>query len=150
MIALDLLQFQPLLKTKKENGKTFLFCPIRKKYLVLQPEELVRQLLLIYFMEKKSYPKSRIAVEKGLTINELTKRFDVLIYDKNTLPFLLVECKAPEVKISQSTFEQISQYNFQLKVPYLLVTNGISTYVCKMDYEKQDYEFVDEIPSPSS
>lgn len=148
MIELDLLQFQPFLKTKKEHNKSYLFCPIRKKYLVLQPEELVRQLLFIYLVEKKGFPKSRIAAEKGLIINELTRRFDLLVYDKNTHPFLLIECKAPEVKITQSVFEQIAQYNLQLQVPYLLVTNGLTTYCCKMDYENQSFEFIKEIPNP--
>ena len=134
LIEIDLIKYRPHLETKSENGKNFLFCPIRKKYLVLQPEELVRQLLLIYLTKEKGYPKSKIAVEKGLKINELERRFDVLIYDKNTHPFLLVECKAPEVKITQNTFEQISQYNLSLQVPFLLVTNGITNYFCKMDY----------------
>jgi len=146
IINLDLLSFQSFLKIKKEKEKQFLFCPIRKKNLVLQPEELVRQLLIIYLIEKKGYSKSRIAVEKSLTINELYRRFDVLIYDKNTTPFLLVECKAPEVKITQSTFEQIAQYNLSLHVPYLLVTNGITTYCCKMDYNSESFEFIDKIP----
>ncbi len=146
MISLDLLTYQPFLKIKKEEKKQFLFCPIRKKYLVLQPEELVRQLLLIYFVKEKEYSLARIAVEKALTINELHRRFDVLIYDKNAQPYLLVECKAPKVKISQTTFEQIAQYNLELKVPFLLVTNGITTYCCKMDYENQSYEFLEKIP----
>lgn len=146
IITLDLLSFQPFLKIKNENGKQYLFCPIRKKHLVLQPEELVRQLLLVYLIENKGYTKPRIAVEKSLTINELYRRFDILIYDKNTNPFLLIECKAPEVKITQSTFEQIAQYNLALRVPYLLVTNGISTYCCKMDYKNESYEFIQEIP----
>ena len=147
MINLNLLEFKSFLKIKKEDGKQYLFCPIRKKHLVLQPEELVRQLLIIFLIEKKEYPKPCIAVEKSLTINELYRRFDVLLYDKNTKPFLLVECKAPEVKITQSTFEQIAQYNLSLQVPYLLVTNGITTYCCKMDYQDESFEFIQEIPS---
>ncbi len=169
MIALDLLRFKPFLKSKRENGKQLIFCPIRKKFLVLQPEELVRQLLLVYLMEEKKYPKSKIAVEKSLKINELEHRFDILVYDKNNQPFLLVECKAPEInieksfswmnvladstiakkeiKINRNPFEQAAQYNFQLQVPYLLITNGISTFLSKMDYENQSSEFLTEIPS---
>jgi hypothetical protein len=168
MIALDLLRFKPFLKSKRENGKQFIFCPIRKKFLVSQPEELVRQLLLVYLMEEKKYPKSKIAVEKSLKINELEHRFDILIYDKNNQPFLLVECKAPEINIEKSfswmnilvdstiakreitinrnPFEQAAQYNFQMKVPYLLITNGISTFLSKMDYENQSSQFLMEIP----
>ena len=169
MITLDLLRFKPFLKSKKENGKQLIFCPIRKKFLVLQPEELVRQLLLIYLMKEKKYPKSRIAVEKSLKINELEHRFDILIYDKNNQPFLLVECKAPEINLEKSfswmnilddstkvkkeitinrnPFEQAAQYNFQLRVPYLLITNGISTFLSKINYENQSSEFLKEIPT---
>ena len=170
MIALDLLRFKPFLKSKRENGKQLIFCPIRKKFLILQPEELVRQLLIVYLMEEKRYPKSKIAVEKSLKINDLEHRFDILIYDKNNQPFLLVECKAPEINIEKSfswmnilsdsevakseininrnPFEQAAQYNFQLQVPYLLITNGISTFLSKMDYENQSSEFLNEIPAP--
>ncbi|MFK7775730.1 MAG: type I restriction enzyme HsdR N-terminal domain-containing protein [Saprospiraceae bacterium] len=169
MITLDLLRFKPFLKSKRENGKQLIFCPIRKRFLVLQPEELVRQLLLVYLMEEKKYPKSKIAVEKSLRINELEHRFDILIYDENNHPFLLVECKAPEInieksfswmniltdstsarseiKINRNPFEQAAQYNFLLQVPYLLITNGISTFLSKMNYENQSSEFLLEIPS---
>ncbi|MFK8005781.1 MAG: type I restriction enzyme HsdR N-terminal domain-containing protein [Saprospiraceae bacterium] len=169
MIDLDLLRFKPFLKSKREKGKQLIFCPIRKKFLVLQPEELVRQLLLVYLIEEKKYPKSKIAVEKSLKINELEHRFDILIYDENNQPFLLVECKAPEInieksfswmniltdsttakneiKINRNPFEQAAQYNFQLQVPYLLITNGISTFLSKMNYENQSSEFLMEIPS---
>ena len=150
MMVLNLLEYQPFLKTKLENGKTFLFCPIRKKYLSLQPEELVRQLLLIFLIQTQKFPKSKIAVEKSLIINDLPRRFDILIYDKSTQPFLLVECKAPKVKISQATFDQIAQYNLALKVPFLLVTNGIETYICQMDYQNQSYQFINTIPSPDN
>ena len=170
MIALDLLRYKPYLKSKRQNGKQLICCPIRKKFLVSQPEELVRQLLLVYLMEEKKYPKSRIAVEKSLKFNELEHRFDILIYDKNNQPFLLVECKAPEInieksfswinilsdsevatseiKINRNAFEQAAQYNFQLQVPYLLITNGISTFLSKMDYENQSSKFLKEIPTP--
>ena len=146
MISLNLLSYQPFLKIKKENGQQYVFCPIRNKYLVLQPEELVRQLLILFFIKEKKYAKSKIAVEKLLIINDLRRRFDILIYDKNTAPFLLVECKAPKVKITQSAFEQIAQYNLALQVPYLVVSNGLTTFCCKMDYENQSYNFIPEIP----
>ena len=146
MISLDLLSFQPFLKIKKEDGQQFIFCPIRNKYLVLQPEELVRQLLLLFFIKEKKYAKSRIAVEKLLIINDLRRRFDILIYDKHTKPFLLIECKAPKVKITQSAFEQVAQYNLALQVPYLVVSNGLTTFCCKMNYKTQSYDFLTEIP----
>ena len=147
MISLDLLAYQSKLKTKKVGNKKYLFDPIRKKYLVLQPEELVRQLLIIYFLEEKKTSKNRIGIEKSLKVNTLNRRLDILIYDKEVNPHILIECKAPTVKINQSTFEQIARYNLPLRVPYLLVTNGMTTYCCKMDYENETFEFLDEIPS---
>lgn len=147
MIELDLLSFQDQLQIKREEGKRFLFDPIRKKWLVLLPEELVRQLMLCYLIQTKQYNKNRIRVEMGLQVNTLQKRCDILIYDQEMSPFLLVECKAPTVPIDQTTFRQIANYNLPLKVPYLLVTNGLVTYCCRMNYELGDFEFVKVIPT---
>lgn len=147
MIELDLLNKKSLLKTKNEAERQWIFDPIRKKWLVLQPEELVRQLLIQYLISEKNYPKNRIAIEKLLIINDLERRFDVLIYDASTQPFMLVECKAPHIGISDETFRQIAQYNLPLRVQYLLVTNGITTYCCRMNYDQQSYEFLSEIPN---
>ena len=88
-----------------------------------------------------------MAVEKMLTVNGLVKRFDILIYDEHTAPFFLVECKAPSVRVSEDTFRQIAAYNLSLQVKYLLVTNGINSYCCEMDYQKQSFEFLQEVPS---
>ncbi|OFY97914.1 MAG: restriction endonuclease subunit R [Bacteroidetes bacterium RIFCSPLOWO2_12_FULL_31_6] len=130
---------------KEENGNHFIFDDIRKKYLRLTPEEWVRQNFVKYLINEKKYPASLIVIEKGLKLNELTKRADVLIY-KNSSPILLVECKAPTVKISQNTFDQISRYNLTFKVPYLMVTNGMSHYCCQIDFENNSYHFLDDIP----
>lgn len=146
MIALDLMPYQTLLQVKKQAGQSMLFDCIRRKWLVLQPEELVRQLLVQYLLSEKSYPKNRFALEKGLKINELGKRYDILIYDHDMNPFLLVECKAPKITLTDAAFRQIANYNMPLQVQYLLVTNGIQTFCCKMDYELQSYEFVSEVP----
>lgn len=148
LIELDLLAYQSQLKQKKENGQRFIFDPIRRKYLVLAPEELVRQLIILYLLDQ-GYNKNRIRSEMGLQVNELYKRCDILLYDKALNPFMLVECKAPKVKVDQSTFEQIARYNLPLKVRYLLVTNGLHTYCCEMDYEKQSYTFLPQIPPPT-
>ena len=148
MIKIDFLQFKDQLKTKKENNKRFLYDPIRKKYLVLLPEELVRQLVVAFLIKKKTYNKNRIAIEKSLMVNGLPKRWDILVYDELTNPWMLIECKAPTVKISQDTFDQIARYNLSLNVPYLLVTNGLQSYCCEIDYQNQTYEFLDEIPTP--
>lgn len=131
---------------KEENGKHFIFDDIRKKYLRLTPEEWVRQNFVKYLIDEKSVPSSLIVIEKGLKLNELTKRADILIY-KDTSPILLVECKAPTVKISQDTFDQISRYNLTFKVPYLIVTNGISHYCCQIDFENNSYNFLEDIPN---
>lgn len=146
-LDINFIAYRESIQLKKEAQKTLIFDPIRKKYLVLAPEELVRQMVVQYLIQEKFFPKTKIAVEKGLKVNSLDKRCDILIYDKNTMPFLLVECKAPQVNINQKTFEQIARYNLPLQVQYLLVTNGIATYCCKMDYEKRDFVFLNDIPS---
>ena len=146
MIELPLMDHKNQLRLKTQDGKRYLFGSIRKKWLVLQPEEMIRQLLFHFLVEKLGYNKNRISVERGLKVNTLDKRFDLLVYDQTMQPFLLAECKAPHVKIDQEVFKQISWYNMPLKVPYLLVTNGIKTYCCSIDYEKQDYSFLNKIP----
>lgn len=147
MIQLDLSQYKQGLKLKRDEKKRIaVLDPIRKKWLVLLPEEGVRQLLLLYLMETKLYPKGKIAVEKGLVVNQLSKRCDLLIYDRQTTPWMLIECKAPNVKITQEVFEQIARYNMPLQVKYLLVTNGITTYCCELNYSSQSFTFLEEIP----
>lgn len=133
------------LTLKEENGNHFIFDDIRKKYLRLTPEEWVRQNFVKYLIDEKKYPASLIVIEKGLKLNELTKRADVLIY-KDSSPILLVECKAPTVKISQDTFDQISRYNLTFKVPFLIVTNGMDHFCCQIDFENNSYHFLEEIP----
>ena len=145
-LAIDFLQFQPDLKVKKEAKQRFIFCVIRKKYLVLQPEELVRQLTIQYLIMNRAYNRNSIHVERGLTVNGLYRRTDIIVYDENIEPYLLVECKRPKVKITQAVFDQIARYNLTLKVKYLLVTNGIDTYCCEMNYEAQSYRFLTEVP----
>lgn len=148
-IDIDFMVFSEKLKVKKTEDKVFLFDPIRKKYLVKAPEELVRQLVLQYLILEKNYNKNRIRTEKGLKVNDLSKRCDILIYDKKLAPFLLVEVKSPKVKITQQTFEQIARYNLPLRVQYLVVTNGFNTYCCEMDYDKKSFSFLSEIPCGS-
>lgn len=145
-LAINFLPYQPNLKVKKEHGKRYIFCAIRKKYLVLQPEELVRQLTIEYLVDDRKYSKNSIHVERGLAVNGLTRRSDILIYDSEVHPYLLVECKAPKVKITQAVFDQIARYNLTLKVKYLLVTNGIDSFCCEMNYGEQSYRFLAEVP----
>ncbi len=148
MIDLNLISLQEQLQTKRERGQQLIFDPIRRQWLVLQPEELVRQLLVQYLLLEKGYSKNRIALEKLLIVNDRERRFDVLVYDADTQPFMLVECKAPSVELTDAVFRQIAQYNLPLRVQYLVVTNGITTYCCRMNYEQQSYEFLLSVPDP--
>ena len=133
VIEIDFLEHKNKLQIKEINGKKHLFDPIRKKYLVLAPEEMVRQLVIQYFLLQLHYNPNKIASEKELRINGLRKRCDILLYDDAFEPYLLVECKAPQVKINQSTFQQAAIYNLNLQVPYLMVTNGIDTFCCAIN-----------------
>lgn len=145
MIDINLHIYKDQLKIKKEGNSTFIFDQIRKKYIVLQPEELVRQLLILHLI-KIGYPKEKIQVEKGLNINGLKRRFDIVVYDQRFFPYLLIECKSHTVPISQDTFDQIANYNVQLRAPYLLVTNGLQTYCCELDFENKNINHLSAIP----
>jgi len=136
---------------KNKENKPFIFDRIRKKWLVLLPEEWVRQHCLMYLARTKKYPLSLINVEKKLVLNGLTKRYDLVVYDSYGAPQVLVECKAPNVKISQASFDQIAQYNSIINSPLLMVTNGINHYFCKIDSENNSYQFLKDLPeySPS-
>lgn len=132
---------------KEENKKTKIFDEIRKKYLVLTPEEWVRQNVLKFLTEDKNYPQGLIAIEKGLTLNGLKKRTDILIYNREGIPVLMVECKAPSIKINQAAFDQIGRYNINFKLPYLFVTNGLQHFVAKVDFKEKQFEFLTEVPN---
>ena len=134
-------------KLKSNENKTLIFDNIRKKYVVLTPEEWVRQHYIYFLIEEKGYPRSLIALEKQLVINNRKKRTDILIFNTSGNPQIIVECKAPSIKITQATFDQIARYNLKLKANYLIVTNGLDHYYCKMDFEKESYIFLTEIPS---
>jgi len=133
-------------RLKNSENKTAIFDEIRKKFIILTPEEWVRQHVVRFLLEEKKYPKSYINVEKIIKINDLTKRYDAVVFNPDGSIFLLVECKAPEVPISQNTFDQIARYNMVLEAQYLMVTNGLNHYFCKMDYEKEAYQFLRELP----
>lgn len=145
-INIDLLQWKNELKISQNAGKTFIFDPIRKKKIQLLPEELVRQLMVQWFLNKSSFNRNNIQVEKLIIIHQLKRRFDIVVYDKNIKPYILIECKAPEVRISQATFDQIAVYNMALSAPFLMVSNGLETYCAKMDHDNKSYIFMDKIP----
>lgn len=131
---------------KNSENKVAIFDEIRKKFILLTPEEWVRQHTVQFLLQDKKFPKSYINVEKLIKINDLSKRYDVVVFQPNGAIFLLIECKAPEVPISQNTFDQIARYNLVLKAKYLMVTNGLNHYFCQMDFENEKYNFLKEIP----
>ena len=133
-------------KLKEEEGKMLIFDDVRKKYFQITPEEWVRQNCIHFLRDQKYYPISLLSVERGIKMNGQTLRYDLVGYSKKATPLLLVECKAPEVKITQLTFDQIAVYNLELKVPYLMVTNGLDHYFCQMDFENNCYLFLKDLP----
>jgi len=145
LIDIDLHRFKDQLKTKKEGKSILIFDLIRKKYLVLQPEELVRQLLILHLIDI-GYPKEKIQVEKGINVNGQKRRFDIVVYDKKFEPYILIECKSHTVRITQDTFDQIANYNLQLRAPYLLVSNGVQTFCCALDFENKSIEHMSNLP----
>lgn len=131
---------------KNSENKVAIFDEIRKKFIILTPEEWVRQHVVKYILEQKGYPKSHVNVEKIIKINGLTKRYDVVIFQPDGSIFLLVECKAPGISISQNTFDQIARYNMSLNAVHLMVTNGLNHYFCQMDYKEEKYFFLEDLP----
>lgn len=133
-------------RLKTEDKKTKIFDSIRRKYIVLTPEEWVRQNLIQYLIQEKNYPAGLIGVEKSLVQNGLKRRSDIILFDRNQKAQLLVECKAPEIPITQATFDQISRYNIHYKVPFLLISNGLQHYVCQINFKTQASIFLSEVP----
>ena len=138
------------IKLIKEGNKTLVFDPIRKKNIILTPEEWVRQNFIQFLIKEKNYPPSLIAVEMEINLLNTKKRCDIVLYNNKGLPHMIVECKAPSIKISQDTFDQIARYNITLKTDLLVVTNGLQHYVCMMNHQNQRYHFLKEIPNYSN
>jgi len=145
-LELDLLQFQTRLRLSKLNDLTYVYDPIRKRDIVLQPEEMVRQLVLCHLLEEKKYPVNRIRVEIGIELNGLKKRCDIVVFDAALQPWLLVECKSPKIALSQATFEQAARYNLQLKAPFLVASNGLASYVAQLNFEQNTFEYLPAFP----
>jgi hypothetical protein len=148
---MDILNLPPYpFKTRVHDDKTEIFDIVRKKYVVLTPEEWVRQHFLHFLMQEKKVPATLIAVEKTIMVNRLSKRTDIVVYDRFTKPLVLVECKSPIVPISQEVFDQVVRYNIAIHAGYIVVTNGMEHYCCKMDYHSQTYAFIKDIPEYSA
>lgn len=135
------------LRYRQQDGKPTAFDVIRRKFVVLTPEEWVRQHVVHYLISHKKYPKSLINVEKMLKINGLTKRYDVVVFGSDGNVRLIVECKAPNIKISQEVFDQIARYNMTIDAAMLMVTNGLNHYYCTMNHAESRYDFLTELPS---
>lgn len=134
--------------TTKDN-RDYIFDNIRRKYISLTPEEWVRQNFIEFLINYKSYPKGRIGNEISLIQNGIKRRADSVIYDIYGQPLIIIEYKAPEIKITQQVFEQIVRYNMVLRVKYLIVSNGISHYCCRINYDSNNVEFIKDIPEYS-
>ena len=132
---------------KEEEGSPYVFDIFRKRYLMFTPEEEVRQRFARYLIEEKEFPTALMMTEYTLMLNEMTRRCDILVHKPAGFPAVLVECKAPEVKIGQETFDQVARYNLVFKVKYLMVTNGLKHYCCYLNFELKKVEFMKEIPA---
>ena len=136
-----------VIKTKLVKGTMQVFDVVRKNYFKLTPEEWVRQNFIYFLNIEKNYPIGLMGVEKMVKYNNLQTRADIILYNNEGSPTMIVECKAPDVKITQDTFNQIAKYNCKLKVKFLVVTNGIQHFCCEMDYEKKTNYFLKEVPA---
>ncbi|MBK8699901.1 MAG: type I restriction enzyme HsdR N-terminal domain-containing protein [Saprospiraceae bacterium] len=139
LLQFDLLGHQHELTISVAGGRKMVFDPLRKKKLVLQPEELVRQLLAIHLRKVMNYPSSGIAIEKGVFVQDQTRRFDMLIFDRKGAPWMLVECKSYSIEITERAVIQTAIYNQKLKAPYLLITNGSHHLCCLISGETITY-----------
>lgn len=144
MLTLNLPTFE--VKMKDEGAKKMIFDVIRRKYVTLTPEEWVRQHFVHYLIEQLGYPQELLANEVEVTLNGTSKRCDTVLYDRDLKARMIVEYKAADIPITQKVFNQIMRYNMVLHVDYLVVSNGINHYCCKINYNAKDYVFLSEIP----
>ncbi|MBC7566907.1 MAG: type I restriction enzyme HsdR N-terminal domain-containing protein [Pedobacter sp.] len=133
-------------KITLKDSRHFIFDELRKKHLVLTPEEWVRQHFIQYLISEKKFPRSLIQIEAGLTLNQLQKRTDIVIFNQNGERVMVIECKAPSVKITQKVFDQASRYNSIHKTNWLVVTNGLQHCYAKIDHAKESFAFVMDLP----
>jgi len=131
---------------KNKENKSYIFDRVRKKWLICTKEELVRVHCVNFLIETKGYPASWILIEKEIKVYETKKRFDIVVLNLKGENHILIECKAPSISITQETFDQIARYNLSLKSRFLMVTNGFDHYFCQMDFEKEQYVFLQELP----
>ncbi len=146
-IKLDLLRYRDNLKVSKDlDGKLYFFDPVRKKSVRALPEEMIRQLILYYLLNELKFPFNKIQVERTLIIHGNKRRYDIIVFDDNYQPFILIECKSYKVALNQGVFNQIAMYNVITQSPYLWVTNGAINYRSKYNEETNSFEFIEQIP----
>jgi len=146
LIKLDLLRFKDHLKIKHIDQQAFVFDPIRRKPIKLQPEEMVRQLFIQYLINDLAYSERMIQVERQFEFGETKRRYDLVCFDTEHRPKILVECKAFDYPLNEKVLDQVSQYNLVLKIPYLIVTNGIECHCALIDFESSSYQLINKIP----
>jgi len=134
---------------QKYQNKIRIFSMLRKKFIILTPEEWVRQHCVNYLIKEYKFSPQLMNEEKQVLVNGMHKRYDILVYKPEGTIDLIVECKAPNVEISQDTFDQIARYNLSLDADYLMLTNGLNHYFCQLDYTKQTYNFMPNLPYKS-
>lgn len=147
MLELNLPPFEKKITT--EGNKSSIFDIIRRRYVALTPEEWVRQHFVHFLIEHKGYPLSLMSNEVSLDLNGMSRRCDTVVFDRSLKPRVIIEYKAPTVKVTQRVFDQICRYNIVLQVDYLIVSNGLDHYCCRVDYAKQSYVFLPDIPTYS-
>lgn len=134
-------------KISDHNGQLTLFDEIRKKNIIITPEEWVRQHFVQYLIKHKNYPRSLIKLEGGMKLNGLQKRTDIVVFNTQGKRILMVECKAPSITIDQKTFDQVARYNMVHHVSLLAVSNGLQHYYCNIDLDKRQYQFIADLPA---
>jgi hypothetical protein len=146
MVKLDLLSYKDRLKMLKEDGVLKVFDRCRRRYVVADPEEWVRQLLLIFLIEERDFPVGRISIEKTVKVVQKSNRYDLLVFDKNSMPQVLIECKSPLVALNQNAINQVMRYNMALKCPYIVICNGTHFFMAFVDFKDAKYHPFVEIP----
>ena len=148
LLNLKLLHLPPItpLTRKVALQRTQIFDAFRNKFVALTPEEWVRQHMLNYVNEHLQYPKNLIAVEVSLRLNNLSKRADIVVYTSDLTPWMLIECKAAEVEITQAVFDQAARYNITMRVPFLVVTNGIRLLAARINFQENKVEMLQKMP----
>lgn len=142
--------FPPMENIKIRNNSTgdrVIFCPIRHKYVVLTPEEWVRQNMLQYLHNSLNYPLELIQVEGAITLNGMTRRCDIVVYDAQVRPHIIIECKKETIALTQRVLDQASRYNIVLQVPYLCITNGPNQICCRVDFDRKTLINIQKLPS---